>query len=255
MSPLDRLNWLAAIVAFNGIRGGAVVRIAIVLAEHCNKKTSTARPSIQTISKTTGLTQRSVRTGLSELEEANFLTITRSSGGASSLTNAYRLIKKKGVNSDSGVNHSTGVNSTSGVNHSSLTPELQFHEPLNSSSPEQGIEQGKNKDGAKPSVPPCPHSEIIRIYHENLPELPCVVESRWYGSDRAKNLATRWKEDPRHQKIEFWEMFFQTVRRNPHWMGENGRGWRSDLGWLVKRSNFDKVIDRGVDERQRSVMS
>ncbi|MCG8097262.1 MAG: helix-turn-helix domain-containing protein [Candidatus Thiodiazotropha endolucinida] len=252
MSPIDRLKWLAAIAGFDGIRGGAVVRIAIVLAKHCNQKTGMAHPSIQTIASMTGLSQRSVRTGLSELEEAKFLTITRSSGGASSLTNSYCLTNKKGVYSGSGVNLSTGVNCSSGVNYSSVTPKLQFQEPLNPTSPEQGIEQGKNKNGVKPSVSSCPHSDIIRIYHECLPELPRVVESRWSGSERARNLAARWKEDPRHQKIEFWEMFFQTVRRKPHWMGDNGKGWQSDLGWLVKRSNFDKVIEFGVNERYRS---
>ncbi len=249
MSPLDRLEWLTAIVAFDGIRGGAAIRTATVLAKYCNRKTGIAHPSIQTIANETGLTPRAVRTGLVELENANFLVISRSAGGASSLTNEYRLIHKEGVNP------ATGVNSTSGVNHSSATPVAEFREPLNSSSPEQGIEQGKNKGKEKPSVPPCPHSEIIQMYHTILPELPCIVESRWRGSERAKNLATRWKEDSRHQKIDFWETFFQTVRRNPHWMGENGRGWKSDLGWLVKRSNFDKVIDRGVDEQHRSLMS
>lgn len=148
MSPLDRLKWLAAIAGFDGVRGGSVVRIAIVLAKHCNQKTSIAHPSIQTIASMTGLSQRSVRTGLSELEEAKFLTITRSSGGAPSFTNSYCLTKEKGVNSGSGVNISTGVNCTSGVNYNSVTPELQFQEPLKPTSPEQGIEQGKNKISA-----------------------------------------------------------------------------------------------------------
>ncbi|MES9826546.1 MAG: hypothetical protein ABW127_19165 [Candidatus Thiodiazotropha endolucinida] len=101
-------------------------------------------------------------------------------------------------------------------------------------------------------APSCPHAEIIRIYHENLPELSRVVESRWSGSQRAKDLETRWKEDIKHQKTEFWQWFFQSVRTNPHWMGDNG--WKANLGWLLKRSNFDKVIERGVNVQHQGAV-
>lgn len=119
---------------------------------------------------------------------------------------------------------------------------------------EKRREKENTKRKSETTFPPCPHSEIIHIYHESLPELPRVVESRWSGSQRAKDLETRWKEDSKHQHIEFWQWFFQSVKTNPHWMGENG-GWRSDLGWLVKRSNFDKVLERGVSAQRRSAIS
>ncbi len=63
MSPLKRLEWLTAIVAFDGIRGGAAIRTATVLAGYCNKKTGIAHPSIKTIANETGLSSRAVRTG------------------------------------------------------------------------------------------------------------------------------------------------------------------------------------------------
>lgn len=99
-------------------------------------------------------------------------------------------------------------------------------------------------------LPACPHRDIIDLYLETLPELPAVVASRWSGSQAAKWLKTRWREDPRHRDLEFWRRFFQAVRTNPHWMGENGTGWQADLGWLVKRSSFDKVITRMVNARE-----
>jgi len=99
-------------------------------------------------------------------------------------------------------------------------------------------------DSGKPES--CPHEEIIKLYHEKLPELQSVVVSRWKGSKREKTLQARWREDPKHRDMRFWDWFFSTVRTNPHWMGENGSGWRADLGWLLERRNFDKVIERGV---------
>lgn len=100
-------------------------------------------------------------------------------------------------------------------------------------------------------VPPCPHQDIIQLYHRVLPELPGIVISRWPGSDGETQLRTRWREDKRHQSLDFWEKFFQTIRTSKHWMGENERHWKADLRWVLKRSNFDKVIHRMVDNMNR----
>lgn len=100
-------------------------------------------------------------------------------------------------------------------------------------------------------VDACPHQKIIGVYHEVLPELPGVVISRWAASQGADHLRTRWREDRRHQSLDFWQGFFGTVRTSKHWMGENERGWKADLRWLLERRNFDKVITQMVYLRQQ----
>lgn len=97
----------------------------------------------------------------------------------------------------------------------------------------------------------CPHQKIIAVYHQVLPELPGVIVSRWATSQGAANLRTRWREDKRHQAIDFWIKFFSTVRTSKHWMGENERGWQADLRWLLERRNFDKVLTQMVAQKQR----
>lgn len=92
-------------------------------------------------------------------------------------------------------------------------------------------------------IPPCPHSEIINLYHNVLPELPKVLESRWSGSAREKDLRARWKEDGRHQDLNFWNALFNSVRSSQFHMGANDRGWQADLGWILKRANFDKMLN------------
>jgi len=98
--------------------------------------------------------------------------------------------------------------------------------------------------------PPCPHSEIIAVYHKRLPGLKRVAESRWQGSSRAANLARRWSEDPRHREIDFWDWFFSIVAADDFYSGRSGKWSGCDLGWLLERKNFDKIIDLGVSSQQ-----
>lgn len=123
--------------------------------------------------------------------------------------------------------------------------------PSSSSSSSSYVKEGKpswseSRDAGSDRAPSCPHHDIIRLYHQLLPELPGIIVSRWFGSEGESHLRTRWREDPRHQSLAFWERFFQTIRTNPHWMGDNERGWRADLRWVLKRANFDKVLQRMV---------
>jgi len=103
-----------------------------------------------------------------------------------------------------------------------------------------------------PPVDHCPHQDIIALYHDILPELPVTVASRWRGSTGESDLRTRWKEDKRHQSLDFWRRFFATIRTSRHWMGENDRDWRANLQWLVKRGNFDKAVQRMVDNARQA---
>ena len=106
------------------------------------------------------------------------------------------------------------------------------------------------RSGARSTAPPdCPHREIIDAYHEILPELPGVLVDRWAGQ-RARDLATRWRESGKHQTLAFWRWFFNQVRKRRHYLGENDRGWRADLGWLLQRRNFDKILEAAVSAQR-----
>lgn len=102
-------------------------------------------------------------------------------------------------------------------------------------------------DVADAKTPACPHAEIIKIYNETLPELTNVLVDRW-GGQREKDLRTRWKEDPRHQEIEFWRWFFGKLKNYPFYLGGNDRAWKADLGWMLKKTNFDKLLEKFVNE-------
>lgn len=117
---------------------------------------------------------------------------------------------------------------------------------------QEGKADGRKQTGKQRVVTLCPHQEIIGLYHEILPELNGIIVSRWRGSKSEIALRTRWKEDSRHQNLDFWGRFFQTVRTSQRWMGDNGIGWKADLHWLIKRANFDKVLTHMVNNQQEA---
>jgi len=99
---------------------------------------------------------------------------------------------------------------------------------------------------AKPPVSPCPHEQIIELYHRVLPELPQVA--KWTPT-RKGYLQARWREDKRHQSIEYWERFFTFVHESDFLCGRakpkpGDRPFLADLEWLITQGNFVKIIER-----------
>lgn len=97
---------------------------------------------------------------------------------------------------------------------------------------------------------PCPHQEIIDAYHRILPELRQV---RSWGGTRESHLKSRWREDKKRQSVEWWVGLFEYVRECPFLMGvvdsNNGRKpFQADLGWILKPSNFVKVVEGNYHE-------
>jgi hypothetical protein len=104
-----------------------------------------------------------------------------------------------------------------------------------------------SKPDNKPNkIPPCPHKEIVELYNKILPELQSAIYSLWDGSGRQRDLSARWKQSKEHQSLEFWEWYFNSVRSSDWHMGNNGNNWRADIAWLLKRGNFEKMVERAV---------
>lgn len=105
-------------------------------------------------------------------------------------------------------------------------------------------------DSAKPQIP---YQQIIDAYHDALPELPAV---RLQTESRRKAIKARWMQMLNSDRgdgtlrytdtesgIRWWTQYFNHVRHNSHWLGDNDRGWTADFDWLLNLSNFTKVIE------------
>lgn len=76
------------------------------------------------------------------------------------------------------------------------------------------------------------------------------------NDSRKRAIARQWKQmlnskDP-NGKVRFsddqtgiawFKKFFSKVQLNKHWIGENDRGWRADLDWIFKPTNFIKILE------------
>jgi hypothetical protein len=119
----------------------------------------------------------------------------------------------------------------------------------------QEVSTDKNVKNDKKDItcgsPPCPHQKIVSLYNEKLPSLPKVKEKLWNGV-RSKNLAARWAEDDERQSVEWWEGLFESINDMPFLLGDGDKGWKADLGWIVKKENMVKIVEGRYSKQPQS---
>ena len=89
----------------------------------------------------------------------------------------------------------------------------------------------------------CPHAEIVKLYHELLPELPSI---RDLTPKRQAALRARWKSHKRFQDLSWWRDYFLTVKDSDFLMGRlPGKTWQADFDFLIRSEKFQKIIEGG----------
>jgi hypothetical protein len=89
------------------------------------------------------------------------------------------------------------------------------------------------------SFVPCPHNEIIELYHQILPELPRV---KAWGGENQKKLRTRWRSSKDYQRIEWWSQFFKYIKTSRFLMGKT-KDWSASLSWIVQAGKFENILN------------
>lgn len=108
---------------------------------------------------------------------------------------------------------------------------------------------GKHRD----ATPPCPHEQIIELYHEVLPMCPRVRE--WHKT-RKGLLRTRWRENPKRQNLDWWRGFFEYVAKSKFLTGQakprpDQPPFIADLEWLIRPTNLTKVTEGKYEDGTR----
>lgn len=109
------------------------------------------------------------------------------------------------------------------------------------------------------SVPTIPFDQLIDLYEKHLPELPSVRKSLFSTGTNAKSTKQRWdwvmssthEKGPRagqrlaetqEQALEWFDKFFGFVSQSDFLTGRDKKWSGCNLGWLMNRANFEKVL-------------
>ncbi len=95
-----------------------------------------------------------------------------------------------------------------------------------------------------------PYELIRRAFIDLCPSLPAPKESGFWSQARKRLIRCRWKEYP---SLEFWEDYFNKVESSDFLSGRVTR-WRADFDWIMKPSNFEKVLEGKYANRQEKVV-
>lgn len=123
----------------------------------------------------------------------------------------------------------------------------------------EGLEQVEDHQPAqKPTVPPCPHQQILALYHELLPELPRVKV--WTGV-RQQHLAARWRERwkdgfyaTQSEGLDYWRRLFSYIARCDFLLGKvyvpGRKPFLASLDWIARAENFAKIIEQRYENKE-----
>jgi len=103
-------------------------------------------------------------------------------------------------------------------------------------------------------LPVCDHKAVIELYHQNLPTMRRVEV---WNETRAGYLRQRWREVAAElaqaqditasDVLNWWGEFFQSVGKSKFLTGrvnsKDGRAFVADLEWILKPSNFAKIVE------------
>jgi uncharacterized protein YdaU (DUF1376 family) len=175
-------------------------------------------------------------------EIANYQQQIDTASKAGKASAAKRAMNKNTTNDEQTFNErSTDVQPTN--NHKPITIN---QEPY--------IKEGKPSLSGS-SFPPCPHSELLKLWEKHLPHL---TQPRTWEGNRQANMRQRWVQagkpsaySPEGYKttetgLKWWDSFFGYIANDTslaNGFETKGRTWRPDLEWIVNATNFQKIID------------
>lgn len=201
--------------------------------------------SAKNLAKDLGLTRQRVQRMLSTLHKDGFITV-------SNVRNRYTLISLVNWDTYQGIKKQDEQPVS---NHwaTSEQPVSNYRAQSNKETRKQGNKETNELpegNSSKPEVStPCPHEKIRELYNSLLPELvTCTNRNKVFD----KHTKSRWNESKDRQDMTWWENFFKSVRDSDFLMGRTDKPFTCSLDWLVKPSNFTKVLNGNYINRNNT---
>ena len=252
--------------------------VLLKLADNANDK-GECFPSYQHIADQCEISRRAVMGHIQALEKAGYLKIKRRKNGKENQSNVFYLTLKKGGESAAlgGSELSAppsesaalgGSESGSPITSHSFEPVIEPTPlPPNSANKMDAVASanpdglaGVIGNGQKPTTAKprrryeAPVSELVAIYNEEtagiLPAVQKITDSRikavnarWLQFLNSKTLTGEVRYSDRESGLVWWRRFFRKVLLNERWCGGSGIEWTADFDWIVKQSNFVKILE------------
>ena len=288
MTPLERLDWLRAVMA--SPVANPHTKIALAIALRINGQTGECYPSKACLCEDTGMSDASVRRGVLALVNAGLLSVTFSNGR---LANRYRLlmaspnhVTSDGVDASNPVTHE-GVNPSNPVTHEGVNPST--HDAVDTPTPSpmtvnpfthdarnKGINRKKDLRVAKATVEPAlggpdlpqvsipatkqpkadfnpvgatlPVRAVFQYWQQVMNHQGAILDNR-----RSKAIAARLKEG---HSVEKLKLAIDGCKASPWHQGQNDRHQVFDDIELICRnagkveSFVAKVVGKSTQQRE-----
>lgn len=89
----------------------------------------------------------------------------------------------------------------------------------------------------------CPFEKIKRLYHEICVSYPKI---KTIDGNRRKAVAARWRM---YNSLDTFTELFRIAEASPFLKGKNDRSWSADFDWMMKPSNFSKILEHKYSNR------
>lgn len=109
---------------------------------------------------------------------------------------------------------------------------------LNQPEPEPDIKNNRSKGGKKTNV----HNRVFEAWNSMAGEHGLsIVKTNVLNPNRSKAILSRLKDCGGDEQVLYSAI--SNVPNNPHWLGQNNRGWKANFDWVFKSTNFSKVLE------------
>lgn len=97
-----------------------------------------------------------------------------------------------------------------------------------------------------PHHPPCPYKKIMELYHDICISYPRIED---IDGERKKAVSARWRK---HPDLNVFARLFKLAQQSSFLKGDNGRNWSADFDWMMKATNFPKILERKYEDREKA---
>ena len=101
-----------------------------------------------------------------------------------------------------------------------------------------GLESASDDD--RPPTNGCPYKKLEALYTRHCPRQTKIIATSWTPARKA-TVRNAWSNNPDE---EWWDSFFEYCGTVKFLNGENDRGWKASMFWIMKPENLAKVTEK-----------